>query len=85
MEEVGPGELGPEVRELQQRMAALYTRQKEKGGIIDLEAEQRKFLVVTHTLEDSKQQQESFTELSPTDYHIGRRYLQWRSIPCPID
>jgi len=75
VEEVGPGELGPEVRELQQRMAALYTRQKEKGGIIDLEAEQRKFLVVTHSLEDSKQQQESFTELSPTDYHIDNSGL----------
>ena len=34
-----------ELRKMQRRFAALYRRQKEKGGIIDLEAESNKFLI----------------------------------------
>lgn len=34
-----------ELRKMQRRMAALYRRQKEKGGIIDVEAESNKFLI----------------------------------------
>ncbi len=43
-----------ELLKLQRRMAALYRRQKERGGIIDIEAESNKFLIdisqVTFTL-----------------------------------
>ena len=31
--------------ELQKKMAALYVKQKEQGGIIDIEAESNKFLI----------------------------------------
>jgi E3 ubiquitin-protein ligase RNF25 len=34
-----------EIIEMQQKMAALYRRQLEKGGIIDAEAERNKYLV----------------------------------------
>ncbi|XP_038053801.1 dentin sialophosphoprotein-like [Patiria miniata] len=33
------------LRDMQREMAALYRRQKEKGGIIDIEAENNKFLI----------------------------------------
>ena len=49
-------------------MQKLYTEQKEKGGIIDLEAEGKKFLVVTNSGND---EEEKFNELSPTDYQLG--------------
>lgn len=35
----------PELRALQEKMAALFERQKASGGIIDLEAERNKFLL----------------------------------------
>ena len=50
-------------------MQRLYTKQKEKGGIIDLEAEGKKFLVVTNS--GNNDDEEKFTELSPTDYQLG--------------
>ena len=50
-------------------MQRLYTKQKEKGGIIDLEAEGKKFLVVTNSGND--EEEEKFNELSPTDYQLG--------------
>ena len=50
-------------------MQKLYTRQKEKGGIIDLEAEGKKFLVVTNS--GNEGEEEKYTELSPTDYQLG--------------
>ena len=34
-----------EVQELQQEMAALFRKQQERGGIIDVEAENAKYLV----------------------------------------
>ena len=34
-----------EIRELQKKMAELFRRQKDKGGIIDLEEERNKYLV----------------------------------------
>lgn len=37
--------LSQDIRELQQRMANLFARQKAKGGIIDVEAERNKFLI----------------------------------------
>ncbi|XP_022085853.1 protein SPT2 homolog [Acanthaster planci] len=33
------------IHDMQRKMAALYKRQKEKGGIIDVEAENKKFLI----------------------------------------
>ena len=50
-------------------MEKLFLQQKEKGGIIDLEAEQKKYLVVTNS-QDSEAENK-FTELSPTDYQHG--------------
>ncbi len=35
--------LNDDIREMQQRMAALYEKQKAKGGIIDVEAEKNKY------------------------------------------
>lgn len=55
--------IGSEVRKLQRDMQKLFLKQKEKGGIIDLEEEGRKYLVLTGS-NDS----ESLQELSPTDY-----------------
>ena len=37
--------LGPDIKMLQEKMAALFAEQKAKGGIIDLEAEKNKYLV----------------------------------------
>ncbi len=34
-----------EMKQLQKKMAALYKKQKEQGGIIDVEAESNKFLI----------------------------------------
>jgi len=60
--------ISDDVRKMQKMMQKLYTQQKEKGGIIDLEAEEKKFLVVTNT---GNEDEEKFTELSPTDYQLG--------------
>jgi len=58
--------INEDVKKMQKKMQKLYTKQKEKGGIIDLEAEEKKFLVVTNSGKDD----ENFTELSPTDYQL---------------
>lgn len=42
-------ELDDELRDLQQKMAALFSYQKSRGGIIDPEAEDSKLLLVTNT------------------------------------
>ena len=57
---------------MQKKMQELFLQQKEKGGIIDLEAEGKKYLVVTNS---SNSQDEPFTELSPTDYQLGKLSL----------
>lgn len=40
-------ELTTELRALQERMAALYQRQRSRGGIIDVEADRSKLLLLT--------------------------------------
>jgi E3 ubiquitin-protein ligase RNF25 len=42
-------ELSDELRGLQKQMAALFSHQKRRGGIIDPEAEDSKLLLVTDT------------------------------------
>ena len=54
---------------MQRKMQELFLQQKEKGGIIDLEEEGRKYLVVTNSPTSPDQ---TFTELSPTDYQLGK-------------
>ena len=61
--------ISEDVKRLQRNMEKLFLKQKEKGGIIDLEAEQKKYLVVTNS-QDSEADNK-FTELSPTDYQHG--------------
>ena len=62
-----------DVKKLQRKMEALFQKQKKKGGIIDLEAEKNKFLVVTNSDERSETRNETkFEELSPTDYQLGK-------------
>jgi len=60
--------ISEDVKKMQRMMQKLYTKQKEKGGIIDLEAEGKKFLVVTNSGND--EEEDKFTELSPTDYQL---------------
>jgi len=67
--------ISEDVKKMQRMMAKLYTKQKEKGGIIDLEAEGKKFLVVTNSGNDGEE--EKFTELSPTDYELDEQ-----GFPC---
>ena len=54
---------GDDVKRLQKQMEELFLRQKEKGGIRDLEEEGRKYLVLTSTNESGEMGQ-----LSPTDF-----------------
>ena len=54
---------------MQAAMQELFLQQKEKGGIIDLEAEEKKYLVVTNS---GTSQDEALAELSPTDYQPGK-------------
>ena len=58
------------MRRLQQKLSKVYLRQQAKGGIIDLEEEGRRMLVVTGGEEETSSGTE-FTELSPTDYQLG--------------
>ena len=60
--------ISDDVKKMQKMMQKLYMKQKEKGGIIDLEAEGKKYLVVTNA---GSEEEEKFTELSPTDYQLG--------------
>ena len=64
--------ISEDVKKMQRMMQKLYTKQKEKGGIIDLEAEGKKFLVVTNSGND--EEEDKFTELSPTDYQLGTNF-----------
>ena len=79
------------MRKLQQKLSKVYLRQQAKGGIIDLEEEGRRMLVVTRGEEDNSSGTE-FTELSPTDYQLGRHlpnpqkthpFKDCVGIPCP--
>ena len=54
-----------DVKKMQAAMQELFLQQKEKGGIIDLEAEEKKYLVVTNS---ATSQEEALAELSPTAY-----------------
>jgi len=67
--------ISDDVKKMQKMMQKLYTRQKEKGGIIDLEAEGKKFLVVTNS--GNEGEEEKYTELSPTDYQLDEQ-----GFPC---
>ena len=58
-----------DVKKMQAAMQELFLQQKEKGGIIDLEAEEKKYLVVTNS---ASSQDEALAELSPTDYQPGK-------------
>ena len=60
-----------QMRRLQQKLSKVYLRQQAKGGIIDLEEEGRRMLVVTRGEEENSSGTE-FTELSPTDYQLGK-------------
>ena len=60
-----------DMKKLQRTMEELFIKQKEKGGIIDLEAEEKKYLVVTNSGRDDSEENK-FTELSPTDYQLGK-------------
>ena len=66
--------ISDDVKKMQRMMQRLYTKQKEKGGIIDLEAEGKKFLVVTNSGND--EEEEKFSELSPTDYQLGSYFSE---------
>ena len=68
--------ISEDVNKLQKTMEELFIKQKEKGGIIDLEAEEKKFLVVTNSQESRDgADSNTFTELSPTDYQLGMQSL----------
>jgi len=67
-----------EMRRLQQKLSKVYLRQQAKGGIIDLEEEGRRMLVVTRGDQEENSSGTEFTELSPTDYQ-----LDCVGIPCP--
>lgn len=70
--------ISEDVKKLQKTMEELFIKQKEKGGIIDLEAEEKKFLVVTNSQESRDgADSNTFTELSPTDYQLDEA-----GIPC---
>jgi len=69
--------ISDDVKKLQKKMQELFIKQKEKGGIIDLEAEQKKYLVVTNSGNDQDSEEGQFTELSPTDYQLDEA-----GIPC---
>jgi len=66
--------ISDDVKKMQKMMQKLYMKQKEKGGIIDLEAEGKKYLVVTNA---GSEEEEKFTELSPTDYQLDNQ-----GFPC---
>lgn len=57
--------LGDDVKKLQQQMHKLFLKQKQNGGIIDLEEEGKKYLVLTGSSDDAAQA----TELSPTEFN----------------
>jgi len=58
--------LGDDVKKLQQQMHKLFLKQKQNGGIIDLEEEGKKYLVLTGSSDDTAQ---AATELSPTEFN----------------
>ena len=83
-----------QMKRLQQKMSKVYLRQQAKGGIIDLEEEGRRMLVVTRGEQEENSSGTEFTELSPTDYQLGRQHFPippWKpnslkdcvGIPCP--
>ena len=73
MSELPKNSITEDVKKLQKKMEKLFRKQKEKGGIIDLEAEKNKFLVVTNSSDGSENKADTkFEELSPTDYQLGK-------------
>ena len=73
MSDLPKNSITEDVKKLQKKMQKLFQKQKEKGGIIDLEAEKNKFLVVTNSNDGSENKADTqFEELSPTDYQLGK-------------
>ena len=54
MSDLPKNSITEEIKMLQKKMQKLFQKQKEKGGIIDLEAEKNKFLVVTNSTDGSE-------------------------------
>lgn len=48
-------EVTTELRKLQAQMKDLYVYQKRRGGIIDIDAEENKLLLITNSTDDSFQ------------------------------
>lgn len=81
MSELPKNSITEDVKKLQKKMEKLFQKQKEKGGIIDLEAEKNKFLVVTNSNDGSENKADTkFEELSPTDYQLGIRFYSFSEI-----
>lgn len=69
-----------ELRELQRKMAVLYLHQQQRGGIIDLEAEEVKMLVRTEdetvaTTEEQSPPGPSLNTLSNQPAHMVRNII----------
>ena len=73
--------ISDDVKKMQRKMEKLFLKQKEKGGIIDLEAEEKKYLVLTNTSQE--QEENKFTELSPTDYQHDEAGLPCAKVVSP--
>ena len=73
--------ISDDVKKMQRNMEKLFLKQKEKGGIIDLEAEEKKYLVLTNTSQE--QEENKFTELSPTDYQHDEAGLPCAKVVSP--
>ena len=75
MSDLPKNSITEDIKMLQKKMQKLFQKQKEKGGIIDLEAEKNKFLVVTNSTDGSENKGDTnFEELSPTDYQLGEGF-----------
>lgn len=59
---------------LQQKMQQLFNYQKNKGGIIDIEAEENKLLLITNSNDNTS---EEASDVGYLDYFLVLRWLSW--------
>jgi len=82
MSDLPKNSITEDIKMLQKKMQKLFQKQKEKGGIIDLEAEKNKFLVVTNSTDGSENKGDTnFEELSPTDYQLDEAGIPCANVP----
>ena len=80
-------QMNPQLENLQRQMTNMYLRQKERGGIIDIEGEKNKFFIQISNHEDQEESSTQSTQAPASHTHstnAGATHPPPQSHPKPV-